>query len=391
MGKLKHISIKTSAILFMIGSIIIAALLSFSTMILIDNEKNKISDFYMTTNKQYYLTTAQGERLGDGVGVSVPAIEFSKRDQRKLTILTTASFIIVPVYFIVCMMLAAFLFYRLKLKKPLALLENATKKITAQDLDFKVNYPVQDEMGKLCMSFEKMRELAKNYQLLWRTAEERKRLNAAFSHDLRTPLTVLKGYSSFLLKHAQDDGLTLEKVSSTAQTMQQHIGRLEGYVTSMNTVLRLEQMEAARRNVTQTDLLHAIKDITQIIDTTKIVSITNLLKEEELYMDLDVILQVYKNLLANALRYTNTSIQVNIMQENHQLYLIVEDDGGGFSNEALARAKEPYYRNSGKQTEDHLGLGLYICYLLCEKYHGYLQLKNGVRGAQITAAFSMAE
>lgn len=376
----------------MIGSIIIAVLLSFSTMILIDNEKNKISDAYMTTDKQYYLTTAQGERLGDGVGISVPASEFSKRDQRKLTILTTVSFIIVPVYFIVCIMLAAFLFYRLKLKKPLALLENATKKIIAQDLDFKVNYPVQDEMGRLCMSFEKMREtLAKNHQLLWRTAEERKRLNAAFSHDLRTPLTVLKGYSSFLLTHAQNSGLTLEKVSSTAQTMQQHIERLEGYVTSMNATQRLEQMEVVRRNVTQTDLLHAIKDITQIIDTAKIVSITNLLKEEELYMDLDVILQVYENLLANALRYTNTSIQVNIMQENHQLYLIVEDDGGGFSNEALARAKEPYYRNSGKQTEDHLGLGLYICYLLCEKHHGYLQLKNGARGAKITAAFSMTK
>ena len=60
--------------------------------------------------------------------------------------------------------------------------------------------PSADELGKLCQSFETMRaSLEANSRALWDAVEERKRLNAAFSHDLRTPLTVLQGYSDFLL------------------------------------------------------------------------------------------------------------------------------------------------------------------------------------------------
>lgn len=54
----------------------------------------------------------------------------------------------------------------------------------------------EDELGKLCASFEKMRQaLQESNDEMWRQMEERNRLNAAFSHDLRTPLTVLKGQS----------------------------------------------------------------------------------------------------------------------------------------------------------------------------------------------------
>lgn len=55
-------------------------------------------------------------------------------------------------------------------------------------------------MGALCASFEEMRRaLWENNRVMWRQMEERKRLNAAFAHDLRTPLTVLRGYAGMLL------------------------------------------------------------------------------------------------------------------------------------------------------------------------------------------------
>lgn len=103
--------------------------------------------------------------------------------------------IALPVLFFVCaLFVTVSMFYNLKLKRPLAMLEKGAARIIENDLDFTMESPYTDEMGALCRAFETMRKtLLKNHQELWRQAEERKRLNAAFSHNLRNPVTVLKG------------------------------------------------------------------------------------------------------------------------------------------------------------------------------------------------------
>ncbi|GJM71848.1 hypothetical protein HMSSN036_40640 [Paenibacillus macerans] len=94
----------------------------------------------------------------------------------------------IPVYFGGGILLAAFLFYRNKLKKPIALINRSARKIAESDLDFSLRYDSKDEMGKLCASLETMRQaLEENNRSMWRMMEEHRRLNAAFAHDLRTP------------------------------------------------------------------------------------------------------------------------------------------------------------------------------------------------------------
>ena len=107
----------------------------------------------------------------------------------------------------------------------------------------------EDELGKLCASFEKMRQaLQESNDEMWRQMEERKRLNAAFSHDLRTPLTVLKGQSELLRQY--DPKMTAEKVSDTSEMMHRHIIRLEEYVHTMGELQRLEDIEIVQQPVT---------------------------------------------------------------------------------------------------------------------------------------------
>ena len=82
-----------------------------------------------------------------------------------------------------------FLFYRKRLKKPFAILEGAVDRIGRKDLDFTVSYASEDEIGRLCASFEEMRKsLEENQKEMWKLVEDQKQLNAAFAHDLRTPL-----------------------------------------------------------------------------------------------------------------------------------------------------------------------------------------------------------
>lgn len=90
--------------------------------------------------------------------------------------------------------LSGILYYHIKLKQPISTLRNGISRIRNHDLDFSMPVHSDDELGQLCTAFDTMREeLLKSNQELWWQAEERKRLNAAFSHDLRNPITVLKG------------------------------------------------------------------------------------------------------------------------------------------------------------------------------------------------------
>ena len=84
--------------------------------------------------------------------------------------------------------------------------------IGENNLDFQVDYTNKDEMGQLCQEFERMRrQLILNNQKLWRTIEEEKALRSAVSHDLRSPLSVLKGYLEMLEEFRKAGILDQEK------------------------------------------------------------------------------------------------------------------------------------------------------------------------------------
>ena len=87
---------------------------------------------------------------------------------------------------------------------------------------------------------------------MWRQVEERKRLNAAFAHDLRTPLTVLKGYGEML--QTNDD----PQVGNTAMTILNQVSRLERYADSMS---RLQRLEETRPQCQPVDVIQLASDL----------------------------------------------------------------------------------------------------------------------------------
>ena len=196
---------------------------------------------YPLSGEKYYLTNEQGERLGDGTYIGNTPVIFSEEDERTIALLELLPLIAAPVYSALCMIAAVLLFYKNKLKKPLTELRAASEKISSNDLSFSIEYSSKDELGQLCHSFEIMRTaLANNFSEMWRQVEERKQLNAAFAHDLRTPLTVLKGYNEML--QTNEDKQTRE----IAATMEKHISRMEAYVSSMSSLRRMEDTQPER-------------------------------------------------------------------------------------------------------------------------------------------------
>ncbi len=119
----------------------------------------------------------------------------------------------------------------------------AFEQIAADNLDFSVQYDAEDELGTLCKSFERMKnELLNNYKRIWRMTEERRKLNAAFAHDLRIPLTVLQGYTDFLEEYIPFPEKEDIKLLETNHMMAYYIKRLEDYVKVMNKIPKLEDI-----------------------------------------------------------------------------------------------------------------------------------------------------
>lgn len=293
---------------------------------------------------------------------------------------------VIPLWSLICIVICGIIFYRRKIEKPVAILSGASENISNNRLDFSVEAPEENELGDLCLSFEKMRVALQDNNLeMWRQVEERKRLNAAFAHDLRTPLTVLKGQSEMLVKYAPK--MSEDKIVSTAEMMKRHIIRLENYVDTMRDLQRLEDIEVTKERIEVKEFEKQLRITGTAICTEKDFTLfQNLSDRQSVKIDIPVVMQVYENLLSNALRYAKTKIEVTVDRHNEFLMLIVADDGTGFTSKDLSNAMKPFYRAESESHNEHFGMGLNICKILCEKHGGYIQISNE-NGAKVIAAF----
>ena len=311
---------------------------------------------------------------------------FTPADRTIYNILGFLSIGVYPICFIFCIVATSILFYKRHMQKPLAILDHAAGQIVDNNLDFEITYNKEDELGKLCASFEKMRQaLQESNEEMWRQMEERKRLNAAFSHDLRTPLTVLKGQSELLRQYAPK--MTAEKVSDTSEMMHRHIVRLEEYVQTMGALQRLEDIEIVRQSITLEALCRQLEETGEAVRNGKGFSYEVTGAEDSgLNIDIAIVMRVYENLLANAVRFAKDKIMVSAESQDGYLYLTVSDDGAGFAKKDLENATKPFYKTVRETDNEHFGMGLNICKILCEKHGGYIRLSNR-DGAVVTAAF----
>lgn len=399
MGKIteffKRKSIKTAFTISMLICIISALLLSLSLSSICQWGQSR---YYKKYQIQFGVSdpemvigfdkTDENEQKGN-ISYQIPLNlmdQFTSTDRTIYNILGFLSIGVYPICFIFCIAATSILFYKRHMQKPLAILDHAAGQIADNNLDFKIVYDKEDEMGTLCASFEKMRQaLQESNEEMWRQMEERKRLNAAFSHDLRTPLTVLKGQSELLRQYAPK--MTVEKVSDTSEMMHRHIVRLEEYVQTMGELQRLEDIEIVRQPVTMNALCRQFEETGETICDEKGFSYEVIGdRDSGLNIDTAIVMRVYENLLANAVRFTKEKIVVLAESQDGYLYLTVSDDGAGFAKKDLENATKPFYKTVRETDNEHFGMGLNICKILCEKHGGYIRLSNR-NGAVVTAVF----
>lgn len=367
MDQMKMHSLKWSFIKYMTACIIV----SIAGLLLIGHVTNYVQEWYWNS----YL-----KELPYTIG-------YPKSDNRVYWLISYAQVVLMPLWTALCLTATSLLFYNRELKKPISRLMDASRRIAGSQLDFQIRYEKQNELGTLCKAFDDMRQaLCENNREMWQSLEERKRLNAAFSHDMRTPLTVLRGYVEFLQQYVPDGRIPEEKLLGVLSMMDRHVTRLERYTQEMNDIQKIEDVTPNIKPVSTETLLKSLTNTGNVLCRDRQFRIRSSSDSDTLRIDDALVIQVYENMISNAARYAQSRVDVTFRVCENRLTITVSDDGGGFSDTALKNAVDPFFREE-KDGGTHFGLGLYICRILCEKCGGGIHISNHENGAAVTSEF----
>ncbi|MEY8517612.1 HAMP domain-containing sensor histidine kinase [Lachnospiraceae bacterium 29-84] len=387
MGKIKTKSLRTSMAVTFLITICVIALLSSVTIFAANQVQHEIlKKRYMTINSpDFQMDENTGNYILDIDNNNITWQPLSRWD----TVIyygSYAAMVGLPVFYIaVGIGAAAAVYYRKKLRNPITQLQNGVERIQEDNLDFHIEYDGDDELGRLCCSMEKMRrELRQKHKALWESLEQRKLLNASVAHDLRTPITVLKGYLDYLEKNIPQDKLTEDMLFDTVSSMQGAVNRLELYVESVRDIEKIENIEIEKRSENVKLLLNELRSNVLQLAGNKEIIISNDITVDKIQIDKGVFFRILENLLQNALRYAEKQVSINLSHKKDFLILTVKDDGKGFSAADLEKATTVFYSND--KEKQHFGIGLSVCKILCEKHGGLLYVGNEKeKGACVTA------
>lgn len=386
MGKIKTKSLRTSMAVTFLITICVTALLSSVTIFAANQVQHEI------LKKRYMTINSPDFQMDENTGNYILDIDNNKITWQPLSTWDTvayygsyAAMVGLPVFYIaVGIGAAAAVYYRKKLREPITQLQNGVERIQEDNLDFHIEYDGDDELGRLCCSMEKMRrELRQKHKALWESLEQRKLLNASVSHDLRTPITVLKGYLDYLEKNIPQDKLTEDMLFDTVSSMQGAVNRLELYVESVQDIEKIENIEIEKRSENVKLLLNELRSNVRQLARNKEIIISNDITVDKIQIDKGVFFRILENLLQNALRYAEKQVSINLSHKKDFLILTVKDDGKGFSAADLEKATTVFYSND--KEKQHFGIGLSVCKILCGKHGGLLYVGNQKeKGACVT-------
>ncbi|MEJ5349613.1 MAG: ATP-binding protein [Desulfosoma sp.] len=227
---------------------------------------------------------------------------------------------------------------------------------------------------------------------LKRLARIRRDFVANVSHELRTPLTAIKGYAETLLESPCAEDAETRMFMETILRKANHMTRM------VNDLLTLTRLESQPPQVPQS-AVDAASALASAVETChpesrkRNMDIQIHFPEERLWVraERDALMQVFQNLLDNAIRYSypQTVIRVRAEVQKDTVLFAVEDEGPGIPFEHQARVFERFYRvpRQRESTTESTGLGLAICRHLVQNMGGRIWVESPVREKGIGTAF----
>lgn len=269
---------------------------------------------------------------------------------------------------------------------PISELNHSADAIIRGDFSKKIKYNSDTEIGKLCASFEMMRDELKDSIERERSLEDsRKELITCISHDLRTPIASIKAYVDGIMDGIAKDEDSLSRylnvINKKTQTLTKLINDLFDHCQ-----IELNKLSIEKEEVYSGDFLNHISDelslefknSSQQFEATDMPDV--LINIDRLRIE-----QVIYNLIQNARKYTpdRGKITFGAEIEDDYLKIFVKDTGYGIDSADMPFIFDKFYRGEKTRNSDKggSGLGLSICKYIVESHDGQIFVESASKGS----------
>lgn len=271
------------------------------------------------------------------------------------------------------------------MKEELDQVKQVTDKVKLQDLDFEKPDSRIREVDEVMESLVRMKEaLSASLKQQWNQEENRRQQVRALVHDIKTPLTVIRG-SAQLLGEAE----SLEESREYEKYILQETDHIEQYIKILQEMLKTEgQMQFKREKVDLKSLTDEFTVRARTLTSAKRqhLDVVISLHSDYIMSDRQFLQRVWENLLNNAVEYTpeGEKVAIHIAEEADRLTFQIEDSGPGFTKEDIRHGTEQFYQgDKSRNSRQHYGMGLFIVqsFVNCQGGRLFLENSESLKGA----------
>lgn len=269
-----------------------------------------------------------------------------------------------------------------RLLRPLDRLRFEMNRVSKEGFEAKIELHEQrhDEIGDLLDVYRKMMVELENSFL------QQQRFISDASHELRTPIQILEGHLNLIKRWGKDDP---EVLAESLDTSLQEIHRMRSLIEELLDLARREKKDIQNGVNLIEETKKVINETKQLHPEAEIILVSNENDTLNAAISRDAYNQIVRNLLQNAIRYTekipNIRISLTNAAECHKIE--VEDNGIGIQSDAIPRIFDRFFRVDEARSREHggTGLGLAIVKMLVEKYDGQISVTSKVgKGTKFT-------
>ncbi|UOE93112.1 ATP-binding protein [Alkalihalobacillus sp. LMS39] len=218
-------------------------------------------------------------------------------------------------------------------------------------------------------------------------------LVSTVSHELRTPLASILGFTELMITKT----LKQDRQAKYLETIHKEAKRLTNLI---NDFLDLQRMESGNQTYQKESLqvvqvLQQVVDLFQVQHTDRKISIKNEVKEPYVVADEEKLIQLFTNLISNAIKFSPNggNIDISVDMVDSQLRIAIHDEGLGIPRSEIPNLFQKFYRidNSDRRKIGGTGLGLAICKEIVQAHHGAISVSSEQgKGSTFTMHFPLA-
>ncbi|GIM28871.1 two-component sensor histidine kinase [Clostridium polyendosporum] len=282
-------------------------------------------------------------------------------------------------------------YFSKRILKPIELLKNAVSEISRGNLHYEIVEEGDKEIKELCRDFEVMRiQLKDSINMKMKYDENRKMLISSISHDLKTPITSIKGYVEGVLDGVANTPEKIEWYLKTIYSKAEHINvMIEDLL--LYSKLDLNQLPF---NFEKTDIIqyfnYCIDEIElELAKNNILISLKNDLKDSRfIKIDRERMRRVIVNIIDNSHKYMDKEkgeIVISLRETNLSTIVEIRDNGPGIDEEELSKIFDKFYRIDPSRNETKgSGLGLAIAKQIVQGHKGRIwAVSHGDKGTSI--------